>query len=370
LLPDVELYGTTAADYAKTTGKDLFDLIMFDGYLPPELPRNPILAIAPPTTSALGTVNGTLTAPPIGQLDPSEPLLRYVDLSTTHIAKAQQLTLPSWARAAIPGPRDAPLLYIGNRQGAPTAVLAFDLHQSDLPLQVAFPILVANVVGELFGQTADPIGARAPGTPIELTMPAGAEGLRVTKPDGSVVDVPASLSGAGSVTFAQTDALGVYRVEVLGATTGAGSATPSSPGGATAPSPIATASGSPSPGASAAQGASPGASPGRTPGAQEPGTRSFAVDLFDEGESNITPGNGAALEALGAPRGAAAGPPATSHDELWFPLALLALAVLLVEWLVYERDGAVRLRRSLGERWAAVRSLLGRGRRRASPGAS
>jgi hypothetical protein len=41
----------------------------------------------------------------------------------------------------IPGPKGAPLLYAGDRAGVPTAVLAFEPRQSDLPLQVAFPIL-------------------------------------------------------------------------------------------------------------------------------------------------------------------------------------------------------------------------------------
>ncbi len=39
LLPNVELYGATAEQYASTTGKELFDLVVFDGFLPPELPR-------------------------------------------------------------------------------------------------------------------------------------------------------------------------------------------------------------------------------------------------------------------------------------------------------------------------------------------
>jgi hypothetical protein len=52
LLPNVELYGATADEYAATTGKELFDLIVFDGYLPADLPQKPILALAPPQSSA------------------------------------------------------------------------------------------------------------------------------------------------------------------------------------------------------------------------------------------------------------------------------------------------------------------------------
>jgi hypothetical protein len=335
LLPDVELYGATAGDYPSTTGKELFDLIIFDGYVPTELPRTPILAIAPPATSPLGTVSGTLTAPGIGQLDASEPLLRYVDLTTTHIAKAQRLALPSWARSVIPGPGEAPLLYVGDRDGLKTAVVAFDLHQSDLPLQVAFPILMANLAGELFGDTAQPVGTRAPGSPVELPLPLDAAGLRVTLPDGQTVDVPASVRGASTVTFGQTGQLGVYRVEAIPGEAGpspSGSATPS-------PTPVASPSGV----------------------ADGPAAQAFAVDLFDEGESNITPGNGAALEALGAPRLDPEGTASATRDELWFPLALIALGVLIAEWLVYERDGLVRLRRALAGRRDALRAAVGRG---------
>jgi hypothetical protein len=76
----------------------------------------------------------------------------------------------------------------------------------------------------------------------------------------------------------------------------------------------------------------------------------FAVDLFDPAESNIAPGDGARLAALGGPP-AAGGEAGIARDEWWIPIALLALLLLLAEWLVYERDGA---RRILG----ALRSVV------------
>ncbi|MFL5641957.1 MAG: vWA domain-containing protein [Chloroflexota bacterium] len=334
-LPNVRLFGILPTEYpakaARADGTD-WDLIIFDGNVPSTLPRTPILAIGPTATSALGTVTGTLTNPGIGSLDPAEPILRYVDLSTTHIASAAKLTLPDWARTVVPGPAGAPLLYAGVRAGLPTAVLAFEPRQSDLPLQVAFPVLLANLTGELLGGSQTPTEAVQPGTPVDLAIPANATGLAVERPDGSVVELVPGADQAVTVTFSDTDLPGIYTVTPHLAP--AASAAPSAPpSGATASSPPVDPS---------------------TP------TR-FAVALFDVDESTIAPGSAAAIEALGvtAAPGASgdpgAGPvadgTATTRDELWFPIVLLVLLGLCVEWAVYHRDALIRVRRGFGARF-------------------
>jgi len=85
------------------------------------------------------------------------------------------------------------------------------------------------------------------------------------------------------------------------------------------------------------------------------------------GPGSATPapsGSAAAATATPAPTGspAASGgagagttadrPPA--RDELWVPIVLIAIAVLLAEWIVYQRDAVTRL-------WRGFRSRLGRG---------
>ena len=351
-LPNVELYGVTPAEYGpksdRTDGRP-WDLVIFEAALPATLPDSPILAIAPPRTSALGQVDGTLKDPGIGTLSPDEPILRYVDLSTTHIAKATKLVLPDWARPVIPGPKGAPLLYAGIRSGLPTAVLAFEPRQSDLPLQIGFPILLANLTGELLGGSAAPTEAIAPGTPVSLTIPSGATGLTVARPDGSTTELVASATGGASVTFARTELLGIYTVTpILGANTPSAAPSSSAPQSAGS-SPVASAS----PGASAGAGA--GAS--RPPIVDPYAPVRFAVDLFDVNESTIAPGSAAALERLGTTPGASPAPgagtgaPASTRDELWIPILLLVLVALCVEWAVYHRDAVIRLRRSLWARF-------------------
>ncbi len=335
-LPNVGAFIIPPSSYPRDAERDdgtEWDLIIFEGTVPRTLPDVPVLAIAPNRSSPLGEVDGTLTNPGIGAIDPQEPILSYVDLNTTHIAEAVRLTLPDWARSVIPGPRGAPLLYVGERAGIRTGVLAFDPRQSDLPLQVGFPILLANLTGELLGGSTTPVDAVSPGDPVELTLRPGVAALRVTRPDGAVQElVPSSENGA-TVTYSATDLPGVYSVVPV-----LRPATPA-PSGATA---------QPSPSSSAGPATDPTV------------PSSFVVALFDVRESTITPGNPRELEALGSAPGAGPGAspavggvvdaPATTRDELWIPIILIVLIGLCVEWAVYHRDALARIRRGLSTR--------------------
>ncbi len=57
--------------------------------------------------------------------------------------------------------------------GLPTAVFAFDLRQSDLPLQVAWPIMVSNLAGELLGLSGAALDPLAPSSPIDIPIATG-----------------------------------------------------------------------------------------------------------------------------------------------------------------------------------------------------
>jgi Ca-activated chloride channel family protein len=360
-LPNTNLFGVKPARYpadARRIDGSEWDLIIFEGAVPKELPDVPTLFVAPPETSPLGTVRGKLKNPGIGSLSPDEPILRYVDLTTTHISEAAQLDLPDWARMVIPGPKGAPLLYAGVRANVPSAVLAFEPRHSDLPLQVAFPILIANLTGELMGGSAAPTEALKPGDPVSLPLPHGATELRVERPDASVVELAPGTEGAAAVTFTQTDLLGVY------------SATPVFADGA-APTGSASASATPRP--TERPSASPSGAGAAVQGGDATAPVRFAVDLFDVGESTIKPGKAADLEKLGhvavapgsspvpgvsgAPSPAAADRP-PARDELWLPIVLLVLVLLCAEWTLYHRDVVIRGWRTFSSR---LRGPAGRG---------
>jgi Ca-activated chloride channel homolog len=369
-LPNVRLFGVKPADYptkAVRTDGTSWDLIIFEDTVPAELPRTAVLFVGPPKSSPLGEVTGTLPDPGFGTLPPDEPILKFVDLSSVHIGKASKLVLPAWARTVIPGPAGSPLLYTGEHDGQRAAVLAFLPRNSDLPLQVAFPILLANLTGELFGGSAAPTEAVAPGDPVSLPIPNGATTMVVTRPDGSIVELAPPTAGAASVTFSQTDLLGVYTARPVFPTPTAG------PSGGPTVAPTAT----PGPPTTLAPGASP--TPGPTAGPADPDAPvRFAVDLFDPEESDISPGSPSTIVALGRQPGTSGAPgaspeqspdasaaptaapgtsaapgaggtdkPPMARDELWVLVVLVVIGFLVAEWLVYHRDAVTRLWRGL-----------------------
>lgn len=371
-LPNTELYGVTPAKYGPDTHPELFDLIIFEGTLPATLPRTAVLAIAPTTSTELGEVAGTLTDPGLGTTSPDEPILKYVNLSSVHVGKASKLVLPPWARSVIRGPGGSPLLYIGQLGGREAAVMAFLPRNSDLPLQVAFPVLMANLTGELLGGSSAPTEAVQPGDPVTIPVPAGATSVVVTRPDGSTVELVPPTPGAASVAFSQTDLLGVYAAAGIFP-----NATPGPTGGAVpGASAIATPRTTAGPVVTLAPGATPTAVPTAPPVDPNAPVR-FAVDLFDANESDIAPGSPSEIAALGRQAGASSSPsasagasaaasaapgasaatgagtaekPPVARDELWVVLVLVVLVVVLAEWLVYQRDAVTRLWRALRRR--------------------
>jgi hypothetical protein len=86
-------------------------------------------------------------------------------------------------------------------------LIGFDLHDADLPLRAAFPILVDRLTSWLLPQSSPP--SFRPGAEVPLGATGG--GLSVTRPDGRVVPIAAD-AASGPAVFADTNELGVYEV--------------------------------------------------------------------------------------------------------------------------------------------------------------
>ncbi len=299
LLPDVQVTLVNPQDLKDAPPSDLtiLDCIVPTG----TLPSGNVWAIAPPRSTEAFSVTGGLDAPVPVPVVADDPLLRYVDLRDVAVQAASQLALPSWGRAAlIDGKTNAPLLLVGEQGGRQVAVLAFDLRRSDLPLRVAFPLLVANVVDALAPGRA--LGALAgdPGKPLAIPIPPQATALVVGLPDGQVERLAAA---GGRALVADTGQLGIYDLAWQDA-----------------------------------QG-------------QAHAMGRLTVNLFLPEEADIAPRPALAISGTGP---GATGDLPRARQEWWREAGWVALALLLAEWLVAQRGHLARLYTAGVRRWRQV----------------
>lgn len=96
-----------------------------------------------------------INQPLVTDVDATHPATRNVSLRNVSILHAQTLALPSpadgWTFSAPLRSFDNALLITGQRRSQRIAALAFDVNDSDLPLRVAFPLLLSNTIHWLAG---------------------------------------------------------------------------------------------------------------------------------------------------------------------------------------------------------------------------
>jgi len=285
VLPDVEAF--KASPDSDLTQED-FDLYVFDGVaLPDPLPQADMLIINPPagataasSTDGLLNVTGLFSDTVAIRLADS-PLLQFVDWRDVHVRQAKTVDAP-WAQTLVEA-EGGPLILTGEQNGQRIGVFTFDLRDSDLPLQIAFPVLMANITSWLNpGRAFDaPTGLR-PGDPVSISPAAATTAVLVEKPDGTVWTAEV---GEEALVFPETNQLGLYHVSQR----------------------------------------------------DDEGTRaagSFAVNLFSPIESAIAP-----AESLNI--GQVSVEVETEGDvgqrELWLWLLAVGLILLVIEWWVFHR---------------------------------
>lgn len=312
LLPGISLTILSPDDYEAGPGRETFEpvpekaipgeelprLTIFDAYLPISsgLPSGNLMFIAPPRSNDFFSVLGRIDGPGLSIASAGDPLVANLSVSQVNILDAVSITEPDWSHRVLEGNVDGngyPLLIAGKTDDRRVAVLAFDIRRSDLPLQVAFPILLSNLVNWLspggYGELPSQV---EPGTALTLLIPPEFSSATITRPDGNKTNL--SISGGRGI-FAGTTQLGIYQVNW-----------------------------------------------------GNEGEALFAVNLFSPQESDVAPAQN--LPVLDLLEDDEDQTTQLARRELWRPLGFVALAILLAEWMVYQRANLARLLSSLPKR--------------------
>jgi hypothetical protein len=144
-LPDLEPY-QGQCETGLPEGQD-FDLYVLDGWLPPEgdLPDGVLLIVNPPGDSPLFGWPVPAWRPAIHASSPTIRRTLYLSFDNVNLLDFTVLDGVEWAEPLV-WVDGGPLLLAGIYEGRQVAILTFDLHRSDLPLQIAWPILLANLM--------------------------------------------------------------------------------------------------------------------------------------------------------------------------------------------------------------------------------
>ena len=140
--------GITVDAVEVATNGDGYDLVVYNRIdVPPDVAA-PFIAVAPPAGVPGVEVTGVVENPTITLLQSSDPLLSDVDITDVAIAQAQQLQTTNELLVAGEG---APLLVRGQANQQRFIYVAFSLRESNLAVQLAFPVLGDRMIDELAG---------------------------------------------------------------------------------------------------------------------------------------------------------------------------------------------------------------------------
>lgn len=225
----------------------------------------------------------------------SHPIMQYVDMGTVRIVEGRALNMPASATELL-RTDEGVLIGVAPREAYQDAVIGMALARrtdegvvpnTNWPIKRSFPIFLLNSLQYLGGAVSS-AGAKTiqPGQPAVLSMASRFDQVKIRKPNGAEQNV--TRDGQPQLVFTQTDDLGIYRAEAADS---------------------------------------------------DRVLQVFTVNLFSELESNILP---APELQIGAQEVEAN---KTQKDivrvEFWRWLLLAVLAVLMLEWFLYNRRVAV-----------------------------
>ena len=189
-----------------------FDLYVLDRWLPETLPDGDLLLINPPRSTDFFTVGPETNAAQNIVVSRDDPRAQFVDFDTVNVLAYDQLADVSWATPLVSA-EGGPLVLAGEIDGRQVAIITFDLHNSDLPLQITWPVLMANLIDWFSPQNVVSVPDNLTvGDPLVIRPPLTSESVTVHLPDGASQSLPVERQ---AVVFAETSQTGVYTLDIV-----------------------------------------------------------------------------------------------------------------------------------------------------------
>jgi len=293
---NVDAMKITPEEYdAKPSYADGMDVVVFDDHTPAVIPAPPtsLLYFHPTGPNSPFKIAGEQANPRITDADENHPVMRWVTLSDVYTDKSNVFAVDAAKGETAIASSVRKTIIAAKREGRRKVLaIGFSLpaagreSATDLPLRVAFPMMLVNALDWFAGDQSDLLTTYATGVRERIPMDgvATATEAEVTGPDGSVTKTPII---DGLATF-YGQRVGYYDVVAKGIT-----------------------------------------------GKETVASITLAANLASPTESDIAPSSELTLGGtkLEAPIAFA-----VSHTtKLWIYFVLLAMGLVVMEWITYHR---------------------------------
>jgi hypothetical protein len=303
-LPLARLVQYSPEQYTRATGDGemaAFDVVIFDGWVPtidggPGLPAGRFLVFGA-VPGPLGVAAGSEPSPAmILDWRRDHPVMRMLLLDRLQMLELPDVVVPDGSGATVLAETDhGPAILELNQAQTRAMIVPFDIGRSNWPLDVSFVVFVGasvNYVGQeggVFGASGD--GFR-PGSVLTDRLPIGATSVRLDIP-GSSERADLQPATDGRIAYGPIRKAGLYTASWVG----------------------------------------PAGDSDTTDGGRV--VRTYAANLLDPTESDIAASP--LLLLTGQPIEAELASDAKAMLRLWPWVILVALAVLMLEWYIYNR---------------------------------
>jgi Ca-activated chloride channel homolog len=186
-------------------------IVILDGLEPPPLHFGNFLLINTSAPNLPITVKGTADAPSVVDWNTTDPILQSVQLRDLQVRRAQVVEVGEGVKPLLYA-NGSPIISSFDTDRLRAIHLGFDLLESDLPLRVAFPVLMSNILEWLSPQHGTFVSHQVQaGAPYLIDLDALTTEVSLRKPSGDWIKVPVT---ENPLAFRDTSEVGIYTVKV------------------------------------------------------------------------------------------------------------------------------------------------------------
>ena len=184
-----------------------YDLYIFDSVTPEVLPKSgSVLLLNPPAGNGIVEVGAELQG---GIADIiTHPITKYMENADFTVSKLKSMEVPFWSEALI-NVGENTAAFSGEYKGRKTAVIGFDLHNSDFALTTEYPIFMYNLAAYLVGIDTEGRTSYVCGDSIDLNPNPEVKEAAVKDPAGEVHRLGLTYP---MLPFDKTGQFGVYEL--------------------------------------------------------------------------------------------------------------------------------------------------------------